>query len=197
MKVLLLLVQLFILNSYAYAVLMEGKFEFNSFNEAKEGESQLKFIVESTKVGMFSSDIDGYVKKFSYSTNYDKESKTLENMKLEFSPSEMDTDNDDRNEKLQKYCLDHEKFPKIKINIIGKLDLKNKNNQELKGVVILRGQKKNFDITFINNSTENKLRLKASTVWGLKEMEIPDPSILVAKLSNEIRIHMKINLDIK
>lgn len=165
---------------------------YDSFEKAKNGKSQLKFIVESTKAGLFSSDVDGYVKEFDYSAKLDEKNMIMTDMVISFAVEKMDTDNESRDTKLHDLCMSAKEFPRVEVRVPGPLFLKEARPHKYQGVVIIRGNERPFEIELSQNLEGNKMIITGHSVWGLKSMGIPDPSIMVAKLSDEIRIHIKI-----
>lgn len=171
--------------------------KYEGFDKAKSGTQRLKFIVESTKVGLFSSDVDGYVKSFSYNVEVDPKRGILRNMSIEFPVAQMDTDHEDRDYKLHHKCMGVESNPEIKIKVEGSLFAKSKRPQVLQGQVFIRGKWKPFSIEFKTEINKDNILVSGKSSWSLKEMEIPDPSIAVATLSDEIRIEVQFELPIK
>jgi len=174
-----------------------GNVANKNWESAKNASSRLQFIVESTKIGIFSSDVDGYVKEFSYKADYDEVNGILKNMQITFAVTSMDTDNNDRNQKLHNMCLSFKKYPQIVINIPGPISIKKMQTYQQKGNVLIRGKKKEFSVSFKISEVNKSFLLSGNTVWSLKEMEIPDPSIAIATLSDEIRINFKLKVDKK
>lgn len=173
---------------------IKGVVKYQGLEEAKKGESQLIFIVESTKAGLFSSDVDGYVKEFSYSANYDEKNQILTDMKIIIKAESMDTDNESRDEKLHNLCLSVKDYPSIVVNVAGPLFLKDARPRKYQGVALIRGKEKIFEIEMNQRFENQRITISGEATWGLKAMEIPDPSIMIAKLSDEIRIKFKINI---
>ncbi|MCB9091228.1 MAG: YceI family protein [Halobacteriovoraceae bacterium] len=176
----------------------EGKYKAKNFEEAKKNETtQLQFVVTSTKVGIFSSDVDGYAKEFSYSAEVDSKKNIINNMKVVIPVMSMDTDGEGRDEKLHNLCLSHDKFPTIEVLIPGNLFLNKGKTIEVLGDVTIRGKKKKAVVEIQGDLKDGVLVVSGKSSWSLKEMEIPDPSIAVAKLSDEIRINFKIKHSLK
>tara|TARA_R110002072_G_scaffold534_6_gene3945 strand:+ start:122945 stop:123484 length:540 start_codon:yes stop_codon:yes gene_type:complete len=175
----------------------EKAITYSNFEEAKAAPTQLKFIVESTKAGIFSSDVDGYVKSFSYSYNFDKKNMIMRNMEIKFKAQSMDTDGESRDEKLHNLCMSYKEYPEVIVKVQGPLFLKDAKSRTYSGVAIVRGKEKNFKITISQKLENGQLKVTGNTSWSLKEMEIPDPSIAIAKLSDEIRIQFQINESLK
>ncbi|MCR9205562.1 MAG: hypothetical protein NXH75_13345, partial [Halobacteriovoraceae bacterium] len=81
----------------------------------------------------------------------------------------------------------------IIVKVKGPIFLKDKRKREYQGTVLIRGKEKPFTISFTPNLEENRLTLKAQSQWSLKALEIPDPSIAVAKLSDEIKLNISLS----
>lgn len=180
---------------------IKGHQKYSDWKEAREAASQLKFTVVSTKIGLFSSDVDGYVKEFNYSAQYLPQESVVKEMKISFLVKDLDTDHQSRDEKLHQLCLSVNEYPQIEVNLPGPLQLNGLNQVELEGDAYLRGKHKKIKVKMMvkkmsdsGQSGEKKehLEITGSSVWDLFEMEIPDPSIAVAKLSPAININFKI-----
>lgn len=174
----------------------EIKHEANikSFEAAAKNSNQLKFSVESTKVGLFSSDVPGYVKSFVARANLN--GKMISNMELILKSDSFDTDGDSRDEKLKELCLSSQKYPEIKIKLLKDYEL-GSGEVKIPAEVEIRGKKKNEEVEIEIKSNGDFLIVSVESEWSLKEMEIPDPSIAIAKLSDEIEIDVKLQLLIK
>ncbi|GEM_PF-1642352 len=170
------------------AEIITGTSQFDNFEKAQESQEHLKFTVESTKVGLFSSDVDGYVLGYKYTADYDEKNEVLRDLKLGFLIEKMDTDHEGRDTKLHSLCMGLPTYKKIKISFVGPVFLKEKKATTLNGTVAIRGKEKPFTMETTLILMDKKLTIKGKSIWSLKEMEIPDPSIAVAKLSDEIRL---------
>lgn len=196
MKVLSKIVFIFALLGNLNATEIQGQKVYPNFDKAKES-GDLTWIVESTKVGIFSSDVDGYVLNYQYSANYDEKNNILRNMVLRFPIKHMNSDNDTRDEKLHNLCLNEAKFKEIVVKIPGPLFLNQKSAKDYSGSVLIRGKEKPFTISLSPKIEKDLFQISGETTWSLKEMEIPDPSIAVATLSDEIRIKINIKHSLK
>lgn len=197
MKVIIFLISLVFVPRMAYAEDFKGTYKFESFEKAQEAKSMLRFQVESTKIGLFSSDVPGFIKAFNYNGSYDAKKKMLKNLVVEFKVMDMDTDNDSRDEKLHNEVINHKEFPLIKVTLP---NLDSKSPSETKytnGIINIRGKNQNITIKVTNsNVTENEITVEGSTTLSLKELMkigVQDPSIAVAKLSDEIQVNFKIS----
>lgn len=191
MKNLILVIFIFLSQS-VFAEMIQNEINFKNFEDAEKA-AHLTWIVESTKVGLFSSDVYGYVLTYKYSAEFDKENKILRDMTLKFPINAMNSDSESRDEKLHNKCLGSSEYKEIVVTIKGPIFLKDKRERDYQGSVLIRGQEKPFKISFTPSLDEKSLTLKAESQWSLKAMEIPDPSIAVAKLSDEIRLKISLS----
>lgn len=194
-KVFKLILLFSFLSSSVLAGELNQSFQFKSYEEAKKNVNQLKFTVVSTKVGLFSSDVDGYALKFEAKANI--KASELEKMTIVFPSSALNTDGESRDEKLHELCLSAKKFPNITVTIQGKYNFEKAQKQSLPAIVNIRGKEKKTSIELEASSNGDFLAVSAKSIWKLSEMEIPDPSIAVAKLSDEIKIHVNLQLPLK
>ena len=170
--------------------------KYSDFEQAKKS-GDLTWVVESTKVGLFSSDVYGYVLNYNYSADFDKENMILRNMKLTFPIEAMNSDSESRDGKLHTLCMGMPKYKEINVNIAGPIFLKDHKKRSYQGTVNIRGKTKEFTINFQPELSEKHFVLKGDSQWSLKKMEIPDPSIAVAKLSDEIRLLINLSHNLK
>ncbi len=173
---------------------LKGGFSFSNYDQAKGSDTQLKFTVVSTKVGLFSSEVDGYVKSFQYQANYDDKNQILRDMVIRFDPKMMDTDGESRDEKLHEKCMEANQYPEVKVVIKSGAFLQEAREHTYSSVVYLRG--KEFEVPVkmkaIFDKDSQQIIVVGSSQWSVQSMGIPDPSIAVAKLSDEIDIHFQL-----
>lgn len=159
----------------------------------------LSFIVVSTKIGLFSSQVLGLVKTYETKANFKKDK--LEDMSIVFPIKSMDTDNESRDKKLHELCLGSPDFNVIEVKVKGPLTIsatESGEEQEIDATILIRGKEKNIKLkmklykTTLNN--ESWLRSEGGVVLSVKELEIPDPSIAIAKLSDQIEVKFKVNI---
>lgn len=192
---------LFILNLFlllslnsVFAQNIKGGFSFSNYDQAKNSDTHLKFTVVSTKVGLFSSEVDGYVKAFQYEAQYDDKNQILRQMTLRFDPKMMDTDGESRDEKLHAKCMEADKYPELKVVIESAAFLKDKREQTYNSKVFIRGQEFEVPVKMKVSFDEDSQQIivVGSSLWSLQALGIPDPSIAVAKLSDEITINFQL-----
>ncbi len=182
----------FSLCQFTFAAPIEREVNFKNFEDAEKA-AHLTWIVESTKVGLFSSDVYGYVLSYKYSADFDKANMILREMTLKFPITAMNSDSESRDEKLHNKCMGAKEFKEIIVKLKGPIFLKEKRERTYEGTVFIRGKEKPFRISFAPNTENNQFTLKGKSTWSLKAMEIPDPSISVAKLSDEIRLNVSLS----
>lgn len=183
---------------------------FENFTEAQKGHEGissplsegLAFTVVSTKIGIFSSRVLGLVKNYESKAQYKKDK--LENMNIVFPIQSMDSDSESRNKKLHELCLGFPEFTNIEVKAKGPLLIsatESGEEEEIDGTILIRGKEKNIKLkikiykTTLNN--ESWLRAEGESILSIKELEIPDPSIAIAKVSDEIEVKFKINIPLK
>jgi polyisoprenoid-binding protein YceI len=180
--------------SFTHAQPLKGGFSFSNYDQAENSDTQLKFTVVSTKVGLFSSDVDGYVKSFQYTANFDDKNLILRDMEIKFDPKMMDTDGEARDEKLHTLCLEADKYPEVKVLIKGPTFIKDKKDVTYSSTVLIRG--KEFEVPVkmktIYDEQSAQIIVMGTSQWSLKGLQIPDPSIAVATLSDEIDIKFQL-----
>lgn len=152
-------------------------FQYKDYDEAKIAASFIRFDMESTKFGLLTTGFSGTVKKFSLDQG--------EASILTFNVVDMDTDNSSRNEKMWEQSFDYKKYPEIKVEILAKPV---EGEQTLKAKIFLRGYSKEFPVKVTVTKTDAGLLAKGSAVLKISELEIPDPSIAIAKVRDEINL---------
>lgn len=188
----IIFILLFSLGQFSFAASIEREVNFKNFEDAEKA-AHLTWIVESTKVGLFSSDVYGYVLSYKYSADFDKANMILREMTLKFPITAMNSDSESRDEKLHNKCMGAKEYKEVVVKIKGPIFLKDKRERTYEGTALIRGKEKPFNISFAPNIENNQLTLKGKSTWSLKTMEIPDPSISVAKLSDEIRLNISLS----
>jgi len=158
-------------------------YSFSSFDEAKTSPNFIQFKMASTKVGLFTSHFDGYAKKFSI--NYELEGGSVKTARITLPIEQFDTDDDGRNETMRGDCLNAKKFPDVTILIADPIPLDGKEHP-ITAIMNLRGYDKPILINVKAVRDGRKIKAEITGQISLKNLEIPDPSILVAKLRDQI-----------
>lgn len=182
---------LYCLSFSLFATPFEQSYKVASFKEGYDSQDRIIFIGKSTKVGLMTSTFEGVVKDFK--VKGDLTDKRLSSILVSFPVEAMDTDIDGRNEKMYDLCLDRKNSPEITVSIT-EVDLSKGNEQEVPAKIKIRG--KEFPLTLKTKieETGSSIKIVGNATSGFKELEIPDPSILIAKVKNPIEMEFKIEL---
>lgn len=174
---------------YSFLILLhveagELKLESKNFDQAKKAESFFKFTGESTKLGLVTTEFEGYARKaiVTFTENQNK----IKDVTLQIEAKSLDTDNSARNEKMWEQSLSVEKYPIIQVTI-QEIDL-SLPEQTVQGVLTVRG--KQTPITILVSKSERTFSGKSS--FKLKDAGIPDPSIMIASVKDEFRIDFRL-----
>ena len=172
-----------ILSQISFAA--DQHFEWADYEQAEKSETYLRFSGRSVKVGLLGSTFYGYVKSFDIHS--DVHSDSFSHTQVEFKVVDLDTDNSARNEKMWQKCLAQSEHPVIKISISDPI-LKNKKDQIVHGTIQLRGAEHPIELKMGTEENETSYQVHGQTQISIQETKIPDPSILVAKLDDTIKI---------
>jgi polyisoprenoid-binding protein YceI len=167
-----------------------------SYAEAAKSENFVRFDMKSTKFGLVTTSFSGFAKKFSVSGTVTGNGSVdkISNAKLSFNVSDMDTDVDSRNEKMWNLCFSYKEHPTIEITLDTPIDI-NQNDQIVTAQLSLRGYSKPIKVT-LNATTEGSggYFVEGESDVSLKSLEIPDPSIVIAKVKDEIHLQFKVHI---
>lgn len=164
---------------------VRGHFLIKDYDTGIKNTNKVVFEGESTKMGLITTKWDGVVKDFSVVLEEDENA--VKTIHLSFPISSMDTDNNSRNEKMQKMCLEEEKYKDIQVKIPGPIILDGKENK-YQGSIFIRGKEKPLEVKLTANKIGDKIIAMGNAQLSFKDLEIPDPSILIAKVADAITI---------
>ncbi len=160
-------------------------YSFESLEEAKKSASFIKFEMSNTKIGFLTSSFDGFAKKFS--VNYELEGAMVKTARITLSIDHLDTDSDGRNETMKTDCFNYKKFPDITILVADPIPIDGKEHS-IPAIMNLRGTDKPIQVTVKAQRDGRKMTADISGIVSLKELDIPDPSILVAKIRDKVEL---------
>jgi hypothetical protein len=166
------------------------EFKNASYKEASKSESFVQFKMSSTKVGIFTTSFDGYVKNFKLQGQVENQ-QLKAGASIEFLVEDLDTDIDGRNEKMWDLCLDSKKHPKLSLVLTSDV-LINDNEVIVPAKLYLRGYEKPVLLTVRGSKENHQIAFQMQGKLSLRELEIPDPSIAVASVKDEILVTSKI-----
>lgn len=183
------LILLFVINLPLSAE--EVHYQFKDYKDAKKSENYISFESTSTKFGLMSSTFDGYAKdiRIKYSLN----GKSIERLEALIESKSLDTDVDSRNQKMYSSILDTDNFPLIKIIIDEKASLSEGEHQTnmtfiIKDKVIVK------KVDYFVEVKNGKYLISGKTSLGLKELGLPDPSIIIAKVRDLFDLKFSITI---
>lgn len=189
MKMFLILL-LLSFNSFA----LTTTYSFKDYEESSKSANYIKLESESTKLGILTTSFDGFVKKFQISAKNDQA--FLRNIEVKFEAKSIDTDNSSRDEKMYEQTLSADKFKYIviKINSAVRIFDSKETSQRIPALLHIRG--KNFPITLQANvyKVGNIIKVSGNTQVSLQKLEIPDPSIAIAKVRDLFDLKFQVEL---
>ena len=139
----------------------------------------------STKIGLITTSFVGYAKKFSI--NYELEGKMVKTARITLSIDHFDTDSDGRNETLKTDCFNYKKFPEIMILVTDPIPIDGKEHS-IPAIMNLRGTDKPILVKVKAQRDGRKMTADITGIVSLANLEIPDPSILVAKVHDQVEL---------
>lgn len=167
-----------------------GKYQYNTFEKAKNAKSVIEFTIVSTKLGLFSTTIPGYIRAFKYEGTEKKG--LLLNLKVSFKVKDMDTNHRGRNKDLHHSVLNYLIAPKISVYI----ESLNPNDESVNAQMSILNKtypmKISIDFYHLDSSS---IEVRGSSRLSLKSLEqlgLKNPSILIAKLDDEIKVNFRI-----
>ncbi|WP_185903108.1 isoprenylcysteine carboxylmethyltransferase family protein [Bacteriovorax stolpii] len=170
----------------------EKVFQTPNYNEAKKNESFLKFQSTSTKLGLISTNFDGYAKDFKI--NYQLEQDHLKDLEVSVAVKSLDTDVGSRDDKMHNQIMDAEKYPELKASYTGPVEL-TEGTQTINMIFTIKDKKVSRPVTFTVSKKDSKILVNGSAKLGLQEMGLPDPSIMIAKVRDLFDIEFNVVLD--
>lgn len=164
----------------------------SSFSAAKNSNLYLRFEGESTKLGLVTTKFEGYAKEFKI--KYDLIDDNLKTFDVEVLTSKMDTDLIARNEKMIESILGNLHFPKIHAKLTSSVLLK-EGTQTINMLIKIK-DKSLIKAVVINVALkEKKYLISGQSILGLKEFNLPDPSIIIAKVKDDIKLDFYLVLE--
>ncbi len=182
-------------NANLTAKIIEKESLFTSFKEAQESTTSfLSFQIKSTKIGIFSSNVDGFVKKFKFKSDFDNKTNQAKDTEITFNVEDLDTDSSGRNEKMHEHCLAKSVNPTITVKLM-QLAVSTGEALPVDAVMNIRGKDKTVKLQVTINRKENHFLVEGSGETKFSELEIPDPSIAIAKVDDTIKLKFKFEFD--
>ncbi len=186
MKQFTFLTLLLILFASKFATAESLTFSYKSYKEAKSAENFISFEMSSTKFGIITTSFTSYVKEFS--ADYEPHQNGFKNVQVKLKPTDIDTDINARNEKMNEVCFESSKYQEI----IVKIPVLPTGDQTVDATLELRGESFPVKVeTHVTKDQKNDL-VRGNATLSLKELKIPDPSIAIAKVKDEVKVKFQI-----
>jgi polyisoprenoid-binding protein YceI len=147
-------------------------------------DTYLRFVLHSKKAGFINSQVEGYVHDFDVS--YDWTGTAATRGDVGFAVRAMRTDNGGRDDKMWSFCLDAEHHPRVQLTLDGDIPLGRR--VEVPARIYIRGAWHPLRVTAELQRAEDKLIVAGAATVKLSELNIPDPSIWIAKVDNTIEL---------
>lgn len=160
-------------------------FEVPKYKDAENNKTFIRFDMKSTKFGLVTTSFTGFVKKFS--AHADVAENELKNVKLDFMAEALDTDVGGRNDKMLDLCLDAKKHPQINVQLEKSIPLTGET-LAIPAKLNLRGYEKPITVSAFAKKTDSGYTVDGETELSIKELEIPDPSIAIASVKDQIKV---------
>ena len=173
---------LFSFRTMVHAEVIIKKFTAINYDAAKNSSTKLSFESKSTKLGLITSDFNGYAKAFSIA--YELKKNILDQIKISINAKSFDTDSNSRNEKMNELCLESHKFPEIVGTIANSIDLDLKE-QDINIDFMVKNQPRKMTVKFLSEKKVGSYKITILGSFSLKDWNIPDPSIAIAKVRDQ------------
>lgn len=186
-----LFLTVFLMTSFfANAAIMERDYVHADFEKAEASSDQLSFMIKSTKAGIWTSEVFGYVKSFHFKGDF--ENGIWKSGEITFKIRDLDTDNNSRNEKMHILCLDYEKSKIVTIKVSTPISVG--SNMKVPAIMIIRKKEKHISMLLNMKKIGDKYEITGNSITSFKALEIPDPSIFIAKVDDTIKINFKLKI---
>jgi len=185
MKTILTCISLLTLAFSLQAREISHTFTSKDYKTALKSNHCVRFDMNSTKAGMITTPFTGVVKDFSVSFQLNGDN--LRRGKISFKVADMDTDSKARDRKMHNYCLDMASHPEITVDF-GYMVLMLGKSINVGGMMTIRGEKKGIDAEVKAERVGEAIRFTGHAWVKLSKLGIPDPSIAVASVNDNVKI---------
>ena len=169
----------------------ENTYHYNDYQEAKKSSKFIKFEGASTKLGLITTNFDGYIKDFKI--NFELVNDQLNALSVDIVTKSLDTNINSRNDKMFSSILDTEKYPGIKVVINEKLKL-SEGDHTVNMTFTVKEKKVSKAVKFNVIKKSEGYLITGTTSLSLKELDLPDPSIIIAKVDDRFELNFSIIL---
>ena len=169
----------------------ELKYHHKTYDDAKKSKEYIMFEGESTKLGLITTGFDGYAKDFKI--NYDLVENQVNGLVVTMLTTELDTNVVSRNDKMINTILNNEKYPEISSALLEKLNLID-GEQTIKMRFKVKDHLVVKPVTIKVEKNDEGFVVSGTAFIGLQELGLPDPSIMIAKVKDEIALKFSVQL---
>jgi methyltransferase len=182
---------LFLLVLSSNLVATEINYHVENYKQAAEAKNYIKFEGASTKFGLVTTGFDGYAKDIKI--DYELSGEVVKKLNLSIPIKGMDTDLDSRNEKMFNEIFDMEKYPEIFVKCSENLILK-EGEQTIDMFFTIREKMTRKEVKIKTEKRGSKYFVTGETSLSIKELGLPDPSIMIAKVRDDIKLKFAVEL---
>ena len=166
----------------------ELKYKYQDYDTAKKAESFVKFELTSTKVGLVTTSFDGYI--LSSALNFKRNGNEVLLTEFVADANSFDTDSGMRDSKLHDSILETGKYPEMRLKFPSTFLLDN-FPEKVDGDLLIRGKRKTISVSVKLSESGGNYVVEGTALTGIKELELPDPSIFIAKVNDPIKISFR------
>lgn len=169
----------------------ELSYQFKSYKEASTADTYIKFNGESTKLGFITTGFDGYAKTIR--GTYQLSDDNVKSVELVVETGSLDTDLGARNSKMVNEILSMDKFPNIYVRVAGPVHL-TVGEQTVVMIFKVKEKEVSKEVKINLSKKETRWIIQGSLSLGIKELNLPDPSIAIAKVRDSFDLRFSIGL---
>jgi len=148
-------------------------YQYPTFKMSRNADSFIRFTMVHRKFVKLAEKFEGTVKSFNVSGQI--AGQELENPEVKFNVLDMDTDNNMRNDKMQKESLSCQKYPVITVSFGPKLKL---GSQVAKGTITILGVNKPISLPITIQDKGDNYKAAGQTHVLLSALGIPKPNFI-------------------
>jgi hypothetical protein len=174
-------------------VFLNNEVEHASFKIAQQATEKVAFEIKSTKFGMVTTSVEGFVLKYKVKANIDWNKSVATNLRLEMYTQFLNTDSESRDEKMWNHCLDYKNQGEMAVNVEGPVAF-TAEAKEYPAKIWIRGKEFPIKVTLNLEKTSEGVKSKGMAILSFKQLEIPDPSIMIASVDDRINVSFQVEL---
>lgn len=152
----------------------------------KSSESAIEFESESTKLGFITTSFSGRALKFSISGKLNQSK--VENVEVMIPVGGLSTDLSGRDDKMWTEILNYKEYPKMVITFDS---IEHGYSGPVKAMITIQGKKYPLEVSLQTSYEDNALKVEGKGSFSLKELALPDPSIVIAKVRDRFDFKFK------